>query len=161
MLGWARLRTLRNVYGVWSLTVGPTSFFSPTAHICAVTYITEISLHVMLSNQSLSLSSKKFALLAWVFTAKDQQSEWLKREESNIQNVVHCMFAWDKDFIFILFPSCLYRQVPALRTFWKNENRSFEFTTHFIFWLQIHIYISFTLYTMINLCHELNYLRFT
>ena len=31
-------------------------FFSPPAHLCAVTYITEISLHVTLSNQSHSLT---------------------------------------------------------------------------------------------------------
>ena len=29
-------------------------FFSPPAHLCAVTYITEKALHVMLSNYSLS-----------------------------------------------------------------------------------------------------------
>ena len=33
-------------------------FFSPPAHLCAVTYITEISLHVALSNQSHSHSLK-------------------------------------------------------------------------------------------------------
>ena len=31
-------------------------FFSPPAHLCAVTYITEILLHVTLSNQSHSLA---------------------------------------------------------------------------------------------------------
>ena len=34
-----------NVYGVWSLTVGTTSS-SVRLHICAVTYMTEISFHV-------------------------------------------------------------------------------------------------------------------
>ena len=36
--------------------------FSPPAHLCAVTYITEISLHVTLSNQSHSLSQTFFFL---------------------------------------------------------------------------------------------------
>ena len=42
-------------------------FFSPRTHLCAVTYITEISLHVTLSNQShshlLPLSCK--TILSW------------------------------------------------------------------------------------------------
>ena len=55
LLGRARLRTLRNVYGVGSPTVGPTSS-SVRLHIyCVVTYMTEISLHVKQNNQSRSL----------------------------------------------------------------------------------------------------------
>ena len=46
VLGRARLRTLPIVYGVGSPTVN--FFFSPPAHLCAVTYITGISLHVSL-----------------------------------------------------------------------------------------------------------------
>ena len=46
----ARKRTLRNVYGVGGPTVG-FFFFSPPAHLCAVTYITEISLIETLNNQ--------------------------------------------------------------------------------------------------------------
>ena len=41
------LRTLQNVYGVGSPTVGTTS--SVRLHICAVTCVTEISLHVTLN----------------------------------------------------------------------------------------------------------------
>ena len=44
VLGRARKRTLRNVYGVGSPTVGQNC--SVRLHICAVTYITEILLHV-------------------------------------------------------------------------------------------------------------------
>ena len=32
------------------------NFFSPPAHLCVVTYMTEISLHLTLSNQSHSLT---------------------------------------------------------------------------------------------------------
>ena len=62
--GRARKRTLRNVYGVESPTVGSTSF-SMRLHIyrCAVTYITEISLHVTLSNQSHSLTH---SIVGWL-----------------------------------------------------------------------------------------------
>ena len=52
------LRTLRNVYGVGSPTIGPISS-SVRLHIyvhAAVTYITEISLHVTFCNQSHSLA---------------------------------------------------------------------------------------------------------
>ena len=52
VLGRARLRTLRNVYGVGSSTVGPIkNFFTPPAHLCAVICMTEISLIVTLNNQ--------------------------------------------------------------------------------------------------------------
>ena len=44
-VGRARYKTLRNVYGVGSPTVGSTSS-SVRMHICAVTCLTEISLHV-------------------------------------------------------------------------------------------------------------------
>ena len=43
----AALKNPRNVYGVGSPAVGTTS--SVRLHICAVTYITEISLHVTLN----------------------------------------------------------------------------------------------------------------
>ena len=46
-------RTLRNVYDVGSPTVGTTS--SVRLHICAVTYMTEISLHVTLNTNNLKL----------------------------------------------------------------------------------------------------------
>ena len=49
------LRTLRNVNGVGARV--RSNFFSPPVHLCAVTYITEISLHVPLSIQSHSLIS--------------------------------------------------------------------------------------------------------
>ena len=46
VLGRARLRTLPIVYGIGSPTVN--FFFSPPVHLCAVTYITGILLHVSL-----------------------------------------------------------------------------------------------------------------
>ena len=54
VLGRARLRTLQNVYGVGSPTVGTTFLFSSPEHLYAVTCIAEISLIVMLINQSLT-----------------------------------------------------------------------------------------------------------
>ena len=45
VLGRAWLRTLRH-----------DNFFNPPAHLCAVTYVTEISMHVTLSSQSHSHS---------------------------------------------------------------------------------------------------------
>ena len=55
----ARIRTLRNVYGDGSPTVGTTSFFSPPAHLCAVIYMNEIWLIVTLNKQFTSpLSSE-------------------------------------------------------------------------------------------------------
>ena len=55
VLGRANLRTLRNVYGAGSPTVqshvGTTSS-SVRLHICAVIYMTEISLHVMLNSNT-------------------------------------------------------------------------------------------------------------
>ena len=45
--GHVKIKTLREFYVVGSPTVDPNFFFSPPAHLCAVTYITEISLHVM------------------------------------------------------------------------------------------------------------------
>ena len=40
-----------------------TNFFSPPVHLCAVTFITEISLHLTLSNQSHSLCFGIFNIL--------------------------------------------------------------------------------------------------
>ena len=51
------LKNLRNAYGVGSPTVGTTSS-SVRMHICAVTYITEISLHLTLNTNQLKLEFK-------------------------------------------------------------------------------------------------------
>ena len=50
----ARVRTLQNVYDVGSPTVGTGFLFSSPEHLYAVTCIAEISLIVMLINQSLT-----------------------------------------------------------------------------------------------------------
>ena len=62
VLGRGRKRILQNVYCVGSPTVGSASS-SIRLHRCAVTYITEISLHVSLNNQSNSLSLLSFKIL--------------------------------------------------------------------------------------------------
>ena len=51
-------RTLRNVYGVGRPTVGTTS--SVRLHICAVTYMTAISLHVTLNTNKLKTEKPPF-----------------------------------------------------------------------------------------------------
>ena len=53
VLGRERLRTLRNVYGIKSPTVAPTSSFSLHAHLFDVKYMymTEILLIVSFNNQ--------------------------------------------------------------------------------------------------------------
>ena len=53
-------------------------FFSPPVHLCAVTYVTEISLHVTLSNLSHSLThiySQVSVVLLIVFTVSEQKSK--------------------------------------------------------------------------------------
>ena len=58
----------RNVYGVWSLTVGQ-SFVSPPAHLCVVTYMTEISLIVKLNNKgSLTIFHASYPSLSLKFS---------------------------------------------------------------------------------------------
>ena len=52
-------------------------------------------------------SSNNVCLLAYVFTAENQQLEWLKHEESN------SILVRDKGFIFRIFPSCLNLQGPT------------------------------------------------
>ena len=49
----SHLLFMRNITWPWHNL--KSNFFSPPAHLCAVTYITEILLHVTLSNQSHSL----------------------------------------------------------------------------------------------------------
>ena len=44
----------------WKPDCRSSFFFSPPAHLCAVTYINEISLHVTFSNQSNSNSNSAF-----------------------------------------------------------------------------------------------------
>ena len=51
-------------------------------------------------------------LLSHVFAGKDQQSEWLKLDESRS---VYCF--WDKILIFSLFVRCLYRKGPAFNNY--------------------------------------------
>ena len=59
------------------------------------------------------LSSNKLNVrsFTYVFTAEDQHSEWLKRNEPN------SIMVWENILIFSFFASCLYRQGPALKTF--------------------------------------------
>ena len=53
-------------------------FFSPPAHLCAITYITEISLHVTLSYQSHSLTPN-FEITVWTrITDEERGRECMK-----------------------------------------------------------------------------------
>ena len=79
--------TLRNVYGVGSPTVGTTSS-SVRLHICAVTYMTEISLHVALNNQS--DSSDKSNTTSVSPACRKRRLNWAVCWNHRIKRVVPC-----------------------------------------------------------------------
>ena len=56
------------------------NFFSPPAHLCAVTYMTEISLHVTLNNQSNPIQSKGFRAYLFLRFSLDRGVYYLDQE---------------------------------------------------------------------------------
>ena len=100
-------------------------FFSPTAHLCAVTYITEISLIVTLNNQFTSLTCGNFTLVECVFPER-----LVFTCLSRVHSIEFCMIS---SILKMALHGFLFLKLVFLKFHFNNKNKTWVNKRHVLY----------------------------